>query len=384
MMLIKYIFGYIIILFVVYYCNDIIVDILGENQALIRFIELTLPLSIPSLVYFFQVNKDRRERLAKEREKVDNIQNDEKDKFEKSLPFFYVKDKVIYTKNPQKSPILNVKIKIINIQRDLPAWGGLYYSYDDIHTVNNICIGGLADGDEIFIEKELEKRNVSNDIRWFVLSAITATNDIIYFIYLPFMKTGWHFYRKKESQESMLVKYIGENDYCGLARSLVNYVLEYEDQFYYKESILNDAIASLNQDDLQEAFAQLIVLVGQVEELPVYEIIYVLHKSCLMLNYLESSKRIEPNYFLGKLSSNCDFTEKYKNLLGKVEPGLMLREYMQDIIKLINEDEKVSLKFWLRNIEVYIRDGSRISNERALRRELKETIPPLVGGIDYR
>lgn len=87
-MFFKYIISYAIALLVVYFCNDEIVNLLSGNQALIRFIELTLPLTIPTLLYFFQVNKDRQERMEREEQKAEDYKKDEKDKFEKSLPFF--------------------------------------------------------------------------------------------------------------------------------------------------------------------------------------------------------------------------------------------------------------------------------------------------------
>ena len=59
----------------------------------------------------------------------------------------------------------------------------------------------------------------------------------------------------------------------------------------------------------------------------------------------------------------------------------MMIEYLQDIIKIVNEDGNVSLDFWLRNVEVYIRDQSRVSNANCLKVKLRQTIPPLVGGL---
>lgn len=86
-MLIKYILSYAIALLLVYLCNDEITNLLSGNQALIRFVELTLPLTIPSLLYFFQVNKDRQGRMEKENQKVEDYKNKKKDKFERSLLF---------------------------------------------------------------------------------------------------------------------------------------------------------------------------------------------------------------------------------------------------------------------------------------------------------
>ena len=82
------------------------------------------------------------------------------------------------------------------------------------------------------------------------------------------------------------------------------------------------------------------------------------------------------------MSAKCDFTEKYKNLLGNVEQGFMMREYLQDILILISEDRKVSLDFWLRNLEVFVRDHSRIFNARALRGDLERTIHPWQEGLN--
>lgn len=118
MMLFKLILSYILVLIIIYFCNNKIMDLLGNNQALIKFIELTLPLTIPALLYFFQVNKDKQERLEKEKQKEEKYEMDEKDKFEKSLPFFYIKNEIIFARNPQNSPILNVKIQIANIRND--------------------------------------------------------------------------------------------------------------------------------------------------------------------------------------------------------------------------------------------------------------------------
>ena len=72
MMLFKLILSYIFVLIIIYFCNNKIMDLLGNNQALIKFIELTLPLTIPALLYFFQVNKDKQERLEKEKQKEED------------------------------------------------------------------------------------------------------------------------------------------------------------------------------------------------------------------------------------------------------------------------------------------------------------------------
>lgn len=380
MMLFKLILSYIFVLIIIYFCNNKIMDLLGNNQALIKFIELTLPLTIPALLYFFQVNKDKQERLEKEKQKEEKYEMDEKDKFEKSLPFFYIKNEIIFARNPQNSPILNVKIQIANIRNDFMTLGELNTS-GAIHSENSFSIGGLVDGDEINLEHLLGNNNIFGGIRWFVLSAITVTNDIVYFVYLPCIKTGWHFYRKTVYQKSLIVKYIGDDDYCELAKSLINHVSVYGEELSYKESILNDAIKCLDQDDLKGACVQLIVLVREVKALPKSEVLFVLHNVYLMLHQLDSVEKIRPDYFRGNFSAKCDFTEKYKNLLGNVEQGFMMREYLQDILILISEDRKVSLDFWLRNLEVFVRDHSRIFNARALRGDLERTIPPLAGGV---
>ena len=379
-MLIKYILIYVIILLAIYFGNDKIVDLLSGNQVLIRFVELTLPLTIPSLVYFFQVNKDRHERVEKEEEKKGKAQKDEEDKFERSLPFFYVRNGTIFARNPQKSPILNVKIQIGTIKNDFSVLGKIG-TKGAIHSEDNIPIGGMVDGDEKNIDSLLENNNIFKDIRWFVLSAITATNDTVYFTYLPCKKMGWHFYRKDDSDKSMIVKYIGDNSYCELAKLLVTHVEENGVQFSFRESILNDAVACLEENDLQGAFAQIIKLVRCVKELPKCEILYVLYNSYLMLHQLESFQKIEPNYFQGNLSEKCDFTDKYMKQLENRDQESMMIEYLQDIIKIVNEDGNVSLDFWLRNVEVYIRDQSRVSNANCLKVKLRQTIPPLVGGL---
>lgn len=82
-MLFKLIIGYVISVFVVYFFNDKIANLLSGNRAVIRFIELTLPLTIPSLVYFFQVSKERQERTEKENQKYEKNKKDKDDKFEK-------------------------------------------------------------------------------------------------------------------------------------------------------------------------------------------------------------------------------------------------------------------------------------------------------------
>ena len=154
-MLFKYILSYAIGLVIVYFCNDEIIYLLSGKQAIIRFIELTLPLTIPSLVYFFQVNRARQERKEKEEHKKENLKKDEKDKFEKSLPFFYVRDGVIFAKNPQKAPILNVKLQVetmknnFSVEEDLDIRGLIYSEH-------YIAIGGLVDGDEIKIDELLK------------------------------------------------------------------------------------------------------------------------------------------------------------------------------------------------------------------------------------
>ncbi|GAA0795121.1 hypothetical protein GCM10008910_13360 [Faecalicatena orotica] len=376
----KYILGYVIILLGIYYCNDNIIHLLSGNLALVRFIELTLPLSVPSLMYFLQVSKDRYERIEKEKQKESKHKMEEEDKFERSLPFFYVRNGTIFAKSSQKSPILNVKIRIDIIKNDFGVLDELSVR-GEIDSENIIPVGGLIDGDEINLDYLLESNNISKCIRWFVLSAVTITNDIVYFIYLPYLKTGWHFYRRKDGKKPKIVQYIGEERYYELAKFLVAYVSEQQDEFYYKESILNDAITYLNNNDLQESFAQLINLVRRVKELPKSEILYVLHKAYLMLNYLKISHKIDPNYFNGNLFEKCNFTDKYTKALENQNHEIMIREYLQDIIKLVNNDSWVSLDFWLRNVEVYVRDQSCVLDINALERELRETIPSLVGGL---
>ncbi|WP_346907189.1 hypothetical protein [Faecalicatena orotica] len=376
----KYILGYVIILLGIYYCNDNIIHLLSGNLALVRFIELTLPLSVPSLMYFLQVSKDRYERIEKEKQKESKRKMEEEDKFERSLPFFYVRNGTIFAKSPQKSPILNVKIKIDIIKNDFGILDELS-ARGEVDSENIIPVGGLIDGDEINLDYLLESNSISKCIRWFVLSAVTITNDIVYFIYLPYLKTGWHFYRRKDGKKPKIVQYIGEERYYELAKFLVAYVSEQQDEFYYKESILNDAVTYLNNNDLQESFAQLINLVRRVKELPKSEILYVLHKAYLMLNYLKISHKIEPNYFNGNLFEKCNFTDKYTKALENQNHEIMIREYLQDIIKLVNNDSWVSLDFWLRNVEVYVRDQSCVLDINALERELRETIPSLVGGL---
>ena len=67
MMLFKLILSYIFVLIIIYFCNNKIMDLLGNNQALIKFIELTLPFNDTCFIVFFQVNKDKQERLEKEK-----------------------------------------------------------------------------------------------------------------------------------------------------------------------------------------------------------------------------------------------------------------------------------------------------------------------------
>lgn len=377
-MLIKYILSYAVGLLVIYFCNDAIAGLLSGKQAIIRFIELTLPLTIPSLLYFFQVRKDSQERIEKENQKIENIKKGDKDKFEKSLPFFYVRDEIIFAKNPQKAPILNVKFQIETKKNDFSVLG-VIDTKGSIYSEHYISIGGLVDGDEINIDNLLEKNKISNDIKWFGVSAMTITNDIVYYIYLPYMKMGWHFYKKNDMGKSTIVKYIGGDTYCELAELLAVRLLDSGNEFSYKENILNDAVACLEKHDLQEAFAQLIILVREIKELQKSEILYVLHKSYLMLHQLENSQEIEPNYFKGNLVGECEFTNKYKGILDKSSQEFWMREYLNDIIELVKLDEKVSLNFWLRNVEVYIREQSSILNERALEGALYQIISHLVG-----
>lgn len=376
-MLIKYIISYIIILLVVYFCNDGIENLVSGNRAIIKFIELTLPLTIPSLVYFFQVNKDRQERMEKERQKVEDYKKNEKDKFEKSLPFFYVKNGIIFAKNPQKAPILNVKIQFEIMENDFTVLG-IMDTRGSIHSEHNISIGGLVDGDEIDIDNLLENNSLSKGIKWFGVSAMTVTNDTVYYIYLPYVKTGWHFYKKDDFGKIPIVKYIGDDTYYELSKLLAMHMSDSENKFYYKGSILNDAVACLEKNDLKGAFAQLIILVREVNEMQKSEVLYVLYKSYLMLHQLKYSEHIEPNYFASNLVGECEFTNKYKGLLEK-EQKISMTEYLHDIIQLVKADEEVSLDFWLRNVEVYIQDQSSIFNKRALEGELKRTIPHLVG-----
>lgn len=341
---------------------------------LVRFVELTLPLTIPSLVYFFQVNKDRKEREEKEKQKIEDSKKDEKDKFEKSLPFFYVRDEVIFAQSPQKSPILNVKLRIgsigdnFNVLREISTTGS-------IHSEHTISIGGLVDGDEIKTEDVLEKNNLSKNIRWFVVYATTITNDNIYFVYLPYLNIGWHFYEQRKE----IVRYIGEDTYCEAARLLAIHISESKDEFSYKAHILNNAVIYLGNNNLQKAFAQLIYLVREVKELKKYEKLYILDNSYLMLHHLDDYQEIELNYFKGNLLGENEFTRKYKKIAEGSSQKISVKEYLYDIIEMIKSDEEVSLNFWLRNVEVYIRDQSSVGNEKALLGELKQIIPHLIG-----
>jgi hypothetical protein len=376
-MFIKYILGYVVTLFVIYFFNNSLVDLLSEKQTLIRFIELTLPLMVPSLMYFFQVNKDRQEREEKEKQKEDRYERDKEDKFEKSLPFFYVKNRIIFVRSPQNAPILNVKLQLWTTENSFCVLGEIH-SEGAINSEKNVSVGGLVDGDEIDIDYLFEKNNLTDGISWFVVSATTITNDIICFIYLPCVKTGWHFYRK-DFQKSKIVKYIGDNSYSELAEFIAMCVLKNESEFSYKETILNDAAACLEKDDLQGALAQLIVLVREIKNLKKCEILYVLHHAYLMIHQLEISQKIEPNYFKGNLLMECAFTDKYTKLLESNYQEFMMREYLYDIIQRVNSDEKVVLDFWLRNVEVYIQHQSYVLNKKALRVALKQVILPLVG-----
>lgn len=108
--------------------------------------------------------------------------------------------------------------------------------------------------------------------------------------------------------------------------------------------------------------------------------LYVLYKSYLMLHQLEASQEIELNYFKGNLVSECEFINKYKEIVEDSNLNFSITEYLYDIIKVIKADEETSLNFWLRNVEIYIRDQSSVLNETALEGELKRTIPHLVGG----
>lgn len=252
--MLKYVLSYAICLLVVYLCNDKIVDLLSGKQAIIKFIELTLPLTIPSLVYFFQVSKDRRERIEKEEKKEENIENDEKDKFEKSLPYSYVRDGIIFVKNPQNAPVLNVKLQIEVEKNDFSVLG-IIDTRGSIYSEYYISIGRLVYGDEKNIDSLLKEYNISNNIKWFGVSAITITNDIVYYIYLPYMKMGWHFYKKNGLLTSTIEKYIGDETYCELAKHLPMRISNEADKFSYKGSIQNDAVTHLENHDLQEAFA---------------------------------------------------------------------------------------------------------------------------------
>lgn len=380
-MLFKLIIGYVISVFAVYFFNDEIANLLSGNSAVIRFIELTLPLTIPSLVYFFQVSKERQERTEKENQKYEKNKKDKDDKFEKSLPYFYVRNGTVFAKNPQNAPILNVKIQFETIKDDFCILGKIS-TEGSIYLEHNISVGGLVDGDEIDIDNLLEGKNILEQTRWFVLSAITVTNDTIYFVYLPCVKMGWHFYRKKYASEYIITGYIGDDSYYELAKRLVVHVSKNGNKFSYKESILNDAAFCLENDDLQEALANLIILIRTVQNLPKSEILYVLHNTCLMINHLKKLKDIEYNYFKGNLVGRCDFTKKYiMELAETMDQEFMIQEYLYDIIKLVEADEKVSLDFWLRNVEVYIRDQSCILNEIALKGALNIIIPEITGGI---
>lgn len=81
----------------------------------------------------------------------------------------------------------------------------------------------------------------------------------------------------------------------------------------------------------------------------------------------------------GVLVGKCEFTNKYKRIIEKDDQKFSMKEYLYDVIKLVKVEKEVSLNFWLRNLEVYIREQSSIFNQRALEGELKRTIPHLVG-----
>ena len=379
-----FIFSYIIVLIMIYFGNDTITDLLNGQQAFIRFIELTLPLTIPSLVYFYQRNKDARDRAEKEEEKRKKEEEKQKeeekaerDKFERSLPFFYVKDRAVFVRSPHSSPVLNVKIELGWIKDDFTI-------LDDIRAKGEICsektvyIGGSVDGDEISPDRFAEGAGAAEGLRWFVLSAVTAANDSVYFVYLPCIRTGWHFYRKKGAGESNIVRYIGSDRYCSLAELLAVHASRSEDRFSYRESILNDAAAFLKKGDLTGAFSQLILLARE-RELSESELLYVLHYAYLMLHQIRCSGEIEPGYFVGNLVPECDFTEKYSEWIKSGDPDFMMQEYLKDLICLMQEGGEVSLNFWLRNVEVYIRDQSTVLNEESLRNYLSEIIPRLAG-----
>jgi len=345
----------------------------------IRFIELTLPLTIPSLVYFFQVSKDRQERIEKEKQKEEFLKQDEKDKFEKSLPFFYVRDGEIFAKNPQKAPILNVKILFAIMENDFSVVGKIS-TEGSICSKRNIPIGGLVDGDKINIEDTLKNNNIPHNTKWLGVTALTITNDVVYYIYLPSIKMGWHFYRKSDMLESAITKYIGEDTYCELAQLLALDISNGGNECSYRESILDDAVTWIEKGNLQEAFSTLIILVRGEKEMPKCEKLYALYQSYLMLHQLDDSQEIEPDYFKGNLFGECEFTNKYKEMIQNNSQNLSIKEYLYDIIELIEKDERVSLEFWLRNVEVYIRDQSCVFNETALEGELKRTIQHLAGG----
>ena len=204
--------------------------------------------------------------MEKEEQKAEDYKKDEKDKFEKSLPFFYVKDGITFARSPQKSPILNVKLRLGSMENDFTILGEIN-TIGSVHTEHNISIGGLVDGDEINVDNLLAKNKIAKHTRWFVVSATTVTNDTIYFVYLPYLKIGWHFYEKEDFGKSKIVKYIGDDTYCKLARLLAMHISDSRDEFSYKDSILNDVVAYLEKNDLKGAFAHLIVFVREVKEI---------------------------------------------------------------------------------------------------------------------
>ena len=67
-------------------------------------------------------------------------------------------------------------------------------------------------------------------------------------------------------------------------------------------------------------------------------------------------------------------------MIGNSNQSLRMENYLADIIELIKKDEYVNLEFWLRNVEVYIRDQSYVLNKNALEIMLEQTIPHVVGG----
>lgn len=371
--------SYIIGLLLIFYFNDTIAVMLRDRIVVTTVIKLTLPLIVPSLLYFYTINKDIRERIAKDKDETRKNIEIEKDKIEKSLPFFFYKDGHITVLNPLKAPILNVDVHILE-NDNLPCPNGERKE----NKLECYAIGGLLDGETLPIFSYSPRK-----YNWFVVSATTITNYAVFYVYFPSYKKGWHFYKAYNytmatNSGSGLIKYIGE-DYCSsLPEYLAAYISKKRNSQIESDCNLNNVSHSLLKNEVQLAFVNLITYIRNCNELSKQDIIFLLRRTKVMFVQLEDSK-VNYNtanivdYYRGNLHGPDDFVDKYCRLFGSNPGKTSMMNYLDDIIQLVENDAEISLEMLLRNIEVFVRDYSEVIHEGSIDESLKQLIIQMSG-----